>query len=315
MPPDDFPDLVHPTDVSNQADSIDLIPTESLISESQVPDVVPVSQSSRIHRPSIYLRDYHCNLVAAPMLASAALTPSDDSFASSSGILYPFSSTLSYTKLSPTQRDFSIALTIHKEPDTYAQAILDPRWQEAMKAEIDALQANHTWVMTPFPHGKVPIGCKWVFKIKRRADGSIERYKARLVAKGHTQTEGVDFYEIFSLVVKFTMVRTLLALAAIQGWHLTQLDVNNAFLHGDLNKEVYMVPPPRFGSKGEVCKLTKSLYGFKQASRLWFAKLSSTIIDHGFFQSKSDYSLFTRVQKGSIIILLVYVNDIFYSKQ
>ena len=115
MPPDDFPDLVHPTDVSNQADSIDLIPTESLISESQVPAVVPVSQSSRIHRPPIYLRDYHCNLVAAPMLASATLSPSDDSFASSSGIL------------SPTQRDFSIALIVHKEPDTYAQAILDPR--------------------------------------------------------------------------------------------------------------------------------------------------------------------------------------------
>ena len=107
-----------------------------------------------------------------------------------------------------------------------------------MQAEINALQANNTWVMTPLHPGKVPIGCKWVFKIKLKLDRSIERYKERLVAKGYTQTEGVDFYETFSLVVKFTTVRTLLALAAIQGWHLTQLDVNNAFLHGDLHEEV-----------------------------------------------------------------------------
>ena len=86
-----------------------------------------------------------------------------------------------------------------------------------MKAEIDALQANHTWVMCKLPLGKVPIGCKWVYKIKLKADGSVERYKARLVAKGFTQTEGIDFYETFSPVVKFVTVRTLLALAAIHG--------------------------------------------------------------------------------------------------
>ena len=103
----------------------------------------------------------------------------------------------------------------------------DPLWQAAIKAEIDALQANHTSVMTKIPPGKVPIGCKWVYKIKLKVDGSVERYKARLVAKRFTQAEGIDYYETFSLVVKFVTVRTLLALAAVYGWHLFQLDVNN----------------------------------------------------------------------------------------
>ena len=105
-------------------------------------------------------------------------------------------------------------------------------------------------------------------------------------------------------------IKTLLALVAIYGWHLTQLDVNNAFIHGDLDKEVYMLPPPGFGNKGEVCWLKKSLNGLNQANRQWFAILSSTIIDLGFLQSKSNYSVFTMVNKGSISILLIYVDDI-----
>jgi hypothetical protein len=187
-----------------------------------------------------------------------------------------------------------------------------PHWRNAMTAEIQALKANHTWILQPLPPGKKPIGCKWVFKTKFRADGSIERHKARLVAKGYTQIEGLDYHDTFAPVAKLVTVRCILAVAAARQWHLFQLDVNNAFLHGNLDEEVYMSPPPGYSTPTAtpVCRLQKSIYGLKQASHNWFFKLCFVLLAAGFIQSQADHSLFKLSQGQSSTFILVYVDDI-----
>lgn len=225
---------------------------------------------------------------------------------------YDIGAFISTSRLSDSHRNFTASLDAIPEPTTFSQAIKDPHWREAMAAELQALEANKTWILTPLPPGKKVIGNKWVYKIKFHADGSVERYKARLVAKGFSQQEGLDYHDTFSPMAKLVTVRCLLAISAIKGWHLHQLDVNNAFLHGDLNEDVYMEIPHGLDSKGEnlVCKLNKSLYGLKQVSRQWYSKLSTSLIEFGYTQSKADYTLFTRVCRNSFTALLIYVDDV-----
>lgn len=209
---------------------------------------------------------------------------------------YPITNVLSYHSLFDKHLKYTLAITASKEPSSYDEARNSLEWVDAMRKEIKALQDNGTWFLTQLPPGKKSIGCKWVYKVNHKADGTVERYKARLVAKGYTQQEGIDFIDTFSPVAKLTTVRLLLALAASRNWFLHQLDVDNAFLHGDLNEDVYMDPPPglNINTKGQVYKLIKSLYGLKQASRQWFDKLSTFLISVRYVQLEPSKWVTTR---------------------
>ena len=197
--------------------TLDILPSEPSIPQ-------PSRKSSRVKQTPGYLHDYHCHL--------ATSTSDPTSSSTASGIPYSLSSVLSYDHLSPSQKFFSLSISALVELTSYTQAVKHEEWREAMNTEITALELNKTWTIVDLPASTHVIGCKWVYKVKLKSDGALERYKARLVAKGYNQCEGLDYYETFPPVAKLTTVRTLLAVAAVKQWHLHQLDVNNAFLHG-----------------------------------------------------------------------------------
>lgn len=182
-----------------------------------------------------------------------------------------------------------LSFWLYIEPRGFKTAAKSPAWVSAMNDEIKALKDNNTWVLVPKPPGVNIVGSKWVFCTKFKADGSVECHKARLVAQGFTQLPGFDYTHTFSSVVKASTVHVILSLAVMPNWPLHQLDVNNAFLHGCLDKLVYMAQPPGYVDPtmpSHVCLLQKAIYGLKQDPLAWFRRFSDFLVSLRFTSCK-----------------------------
>jgi hypothetical protein len=173
------------------------------------------------------------------------------------------------------------------------------------------LDANATWELAALPKDKIAIRWKWVYKIKHNANGYVNIYKTRLFTKGYAQTYGIDYEETYSLVVKMTIVRAIIAMAITKGWPSHKMDVNNVFIHGDLHEEVYMEQPPSYVDQTHpnlVCRLKKVLYGLKQAPRAWSNKIGQYFITSGFQTSNVDFSLYVKKTDHEIVVIVIYVD-------
>ena len=161
-----------------------------------------------------------------------------------------------------------LLMVINDEPWDFSEAKALKVWVDACKDEIQLIEKNNTWTLVDLPKGAKPICLKWIFKVKRNADGSINKFKARLMAKGYVQRHGIDYDEVFAPVARMETIRLVIALAALNGWQIHHLDVKTAFLHGDLKEDVFVSQPEGFeiaGQEGKVYKLWKALYGLRQA--------------------------------------------------
>ena len=202
------------------------------------------------------------------------------------------------------------------DPTTYEEAISDidsSKWLEAMKSEMDSMYTNQVWELVEPPEGIVPIGNKWVYKRKIGSDGKVETFKARLVAKGYRQRQGIDYEETFSPVAMLKSIRILLAIAAYLDYEIWQMYVKTAFLNGYIEENVYMDQPKGFVSEGEqhkVCKLKRSIYGLKQASRNWNIRFDDAIKTFGFIRNEDEPCVYKKVSGSAVTFLILYVDDI-----
>lgn len=199
---------------------------------------------------------------------------------------------------------------------TFEEAAQNPLWLNAMQEELDSLLKNETWELTELPLGRRVVSSKWVFKVKPICDPdqpTRTRLKARLVARGLEQQHGIDYNDTFAPVVRWSTLRTIIAIAAAAGWFISHMDVVTAFLNGNLQEVIYMQQPPGFERKGLehlVCKLYKSIYGLKQSPRAWYQEIDTYLRAHGWTRSDADPNLYFLQEGDSIVLLLLYVDDL-----
>ena len=273
---------VSPTSSPSQSrDQTETIPSPGLLEV--------LGRGQRTKKPSVLLKNYLIN-------SATTLTPphgshtthAHDQSSPTTGpgkTLYPISDYSSTTAFTAKHQAFLAKITTYYVPKTYKEAVKDPRFNGAMKSEIAALEDNYTWDVTHLPQGKRAISCRWLYSNKYRADGTLERPKARLVACGNRQKEGLDYKDTFAPVAKMNTVWFILKVAAAKGWEVHQMDIHNAFLHGDLEEEIYMQLPPgfqtddaqRFADFENPCMASNNLLavGLQSSSR-FFSRLGSS---------------------------------------
>lgn len=217
-------------------------------------------RSTRVRSQPHWIQDYVVGIVSNAGLQTASVISDTRKSPQYTPNTFPFKSS---PNLEKAHMSFLANISNMQEPLSYNQACRDKGWINAMHKELKALEKNDTWEITNLPKGKKPVGSKWVYKTKLKPHGSVDRLKARLVAKGYHQTPGIDYHDSFSPVAKLVTIRLFITITAAKGWFLHQLDIHNAFLHGTLKEEIYMLPPEGYNkAEGEqVCRLKKSIYG------------------------------------------------------
>jgi hypothetical protein len=205
-----------------------------------------------------------------------------------------------------------------EEPTCSEEAIQRKEWEDAMIEEYQSIMKNKVWEIVPRSKNKDGVSYRWLFKIKHAANRSIEKYKEIFVARGFSQKEGIDYEETFTPVARYTSIRTIIALAAKMKWKLHQMDVKTTFLNGVIEEEVYIEQPQGFeveDRRSHVCRLKKSLYGLKQAPRAWYVHIDSFLTSLGFTKSKADSNIYFKIMDNEPVILLLYVDDLFLTRE